>query len=329
MSEKKELYEQTSQYLHWRFTNEELARIRETNNRVAVERARENLAKEAQLRAQAAAGGDASSQTKHQFLSVDDELTLIDYYQQSITTYARLYNLPDQVKATAITFFKRFYVHNTVMDYPPKNIMATCVYLATKTENSFISIDDFVKPLAKSKITNEDVLRYEFVVSQSLQFEFAVHHPYRPAYGLYLDMQAYVQDLETLRRTFEAVKHYIQRSLHTDLCFHYMPSQIALAAWRLAASDTQLDIDQYLTAKFDAKSLNTLYQITDTIQDIIRVYQPAQKDTVREIDRRLFFTRNPAKNPQSLLYQKLQREEMESSNSPVKERPLDADDVFS
>ncbi|KAJ1921042.1 CCA tRNA nucleotidyltransferase, mitochondrial [Mycoemilia scoparia] len=247
----KELYEQSSQYLHWRFSKSELAAIREGNNRLSISRVKENLKKENELRQKsneidaAKKAEDVVALAEGKYLSVKDELDLIDFYKQSIAKYAKLCRLPSQVMATAMTFFKRFYIHNTVMDYNPKNIMATCVYLATKTENSFVQINDFIKPLAKSKITSEDVLKYEFVISQSLQFEFSVYHPYKSSYGLYLDIQSSTQDFDLLTQTYEKAESYIYKSLYTDACFHYMPPQIALAAWRLASTDTQYEIDRY------------------------------------------------------------------------------------
>jgi hypothetical protein len=38
------------------------------------------------------------------------------------------------VAATSFQYFKRFYLNNSIMDYHPKEILATCVYLASKVE---------------------------------------------------------------------------------------------------------------------------------------------------------------------------------------------------
>lgn len=89
--------------------------------------------------------------------------------------------------ATAVMYMKRFYLSNTVMDYHPKDILLTCLFLATKAESEHMSIDQFVKELKLPSTAS--VLQLEFTVSQGLKFEYHVHHPYRPAYGLFLDMQ--------------------------------------------------------------------------------------------------------------------------------------------
>lgn len=62
----------------------------------------------------------------------------------------------------------------------------TCLFLATKTENHPISIDTFS---SKTKSTPADILSLEFLVSQSLRFEYKVHHAHLAAYGLSLDLQ--------------------------------------------------------------------------------------------------------------------------------------------
>lgn len=108
------------------------------------------------------------------------------------------------VEATAMTYLKRFYLRNTCMDYHPKNIMyanislprcladrfhffrLTSVFLATKTENHPISIDTFA---SKTKSKPEDILSLEFLVSQSLRFEYKVHHAHLAGYGLSLDLE--------------------------------------------------------------------------------------------------------------------------------------------
>lgn len=68
----------------------------------------------------------------------------------------------------------------------------TCVFLATKTENHPISIDSFS---SKTRTTPDDILSLEFLISQSLRFEYKVHHAHLAASGLLLDMQVMSHNL--------------------------------------------------------------------------------------------------------------------------------------
>jgi len=62
----------------------------------------------------------------------------------------------------------------------------TCVFLATKTENFPISIDSFS---ARVKTPPVEILSLEFLVSQSLKFEYKVHHAHLALNGILLDLQ--------------------------------------------------------------------------------------------------------------------------------------------
>lgn len=140
-----------------------------------------------------------------EYLTVADEQALVSYYLTQIVALCNAFKFPEMVLATAMSYLKRFYLRNTAMDYHPRNIMyslslaqalkkiltshvirLTCVFLATKTENFPISIDTFA---AKVKTPPADILSLEFLVSQSLHFEYKVHHAHVALSGLVLDMQ--------------------------------------------------------------------------------------------------------------------------------------------
>lgn len=131
------------------------------------------------------------------------------YYLQQLTRLCKMFRFPVNVESTAMTYLKRFYTRNTCMDYHPKNVMydhapqsmqyeectnsylcyyrLTCLFLSTKTENHVMSLDSFTSKIPKC--TNEDVLSLEFLVSQSLKFQFKCHHADLAGRGIMLDMQ--------------------------------------------------------------------------------------------------------------------------------------------
>ena len=118
------------------------------------------------------------------------------------------FRFPEEVEATAVTYLKRFYLKNTVMDWHPKNVMyvliyqgqivsirllmgggnrLTAVFLATKTTNHPISLEAYASRIPRT--APNDVLELEFLVAQSLGFDFAVWHAHRALWGIYLDIQ--------------------------------------------------------------------------------------------------------------------------------------------
>lgn len=44
------------------------------------------------------------------------------------------FRFPEEVEATAVTYLKRFYLKNTVMDWHPKNVMYVLLYAIDEFE---------------------------------------------------------------------------------------------------------------------------------------------------------------------------------------------------
>lgn len=73
-------------------------------------------------------------QREEYFLSHTEERTLLRFYELQLRDFCRRFtpSMPRATVATALHYFKRFYLRNSVMDYHPKEILVTCVYLACK-----------------------------------------------------------------------------------------------------------------------------------------------------------------------------------------------------
>lgn len=127
-------------------------------------------------------------------------------YLTKIPQLCAMFRFPEEVEATAISYLKRFYLKNTVMDWHPKNVMygilvifqilgskidlrgrLTALFLATKTTNNPISLETYTTHIPKT--APSDVLDLEFLVAQSLNFEFTVWHAHRALWGIWLDLQ--------------------------------------------------------------------------------------------------------------------------------------------
>jgi cyclin H len=57
------------------------------------------------------------------FLTADEEHLLVQLYITKIAQLSSFFKFPEEVEATAVTYLKRFYLKNTVMDWHPKNVM--------------------------------------------------------------------------------------------------------------------------------------------------------------------------------------------------------------
>lgn len=71
--------------------------------------------------------------------------------------------------------------------YPVRPSRPTCLFLALKTENHLVPIDAFISRF--SKLNAAEILQLEFLVAQSLKFEFSVWHAHKALRGFWLDLQ--------------------------------------------------------------------------------------------------------------------------------------------
>ncbi|KAI9597555.1 cyclin-like protein [Syncephalis fuscata] len=302
--QQRQLHEQHTQHQYWLFSPEELDLMRTKHN----ERAHQRILANWQQEWVSTALLEKQMSEDFALLNVAEELTLCNYFEQTVQLACRRFKFPDSVLATAVIYMKRFYLFNTVMDYLPNDIMLTCLYLASKTEGFFLSINDFVGKF--KKVTAQSVTDMEMIVCESLKFHFTIHQPYRPLYGFFLDLQVSCRvmgglSMDILRTTYDHAIKWVSTSLFTDVCLLYQPSQVALAAWRLAANETGLDITRYryLTGlpsaidQIDPLALEQLMATLDSITSILRNYTPITRQQVESIDRRLRDCRNPALNP--------------------------------
>jgi cyclin H len=112
----------TSQFKHWRYSRSGLAKLRAELNEKSKEVTARNMAEE--KAAQQSLGHEFKDPPPPAaYLSVEDELLLVRFYCAQCSRIARALALTDMAEGTAISYLKRFYLKNSVMEWHPKNIM--------------------------------------------------------------------------------------------------------------------------------------------------------------------------------------------------------------
>ncbi|ODM22106.1 hypothetical protein SI65_02952 [Aspergillus cristatus] len=347
-----DIYRTSSQFRIWSFTEDSLKQLRATTNTIASERVRAALrrAREArQSAAPSAAGTPTANQSGSEAdgkgpgeriiecLTPEEEQELVRYYCEKTVELGETYKppMPTIVRATAIQYLRRFYLTNSPMTYHPKSIMACALFLATKTDNYYMSLRQFAAGIP-GDTTQEDVIAPEFLIMQSLRFTFDVRHPFRGLEGGIMELQAISQGLgqpsplqpqqtpEDLRRGLSSIPpapnasssqslndrlaraHHTTREIlksaaqMTDAYFLYTPSQIWLSAFFLA--DKPL-AEFYLDTKIGGplSSLRTKLLTTLTnCSNLLSAYKPLSTDpeqmkTLRRIAKKLYHCQNPEK----------------------------------
>ncbi|KAI0815147.1 cyclin-like protein [Irpex lacteus] len=293
------LYEGSTQYRHWRFSPEQLADTRASLNTAAVAAVRD-----------AFEADSPGSSSQVSFLGAEEENVLVKLYIVKVTQICGLFRFPEEVEATAITYLKRFYLKNTVMDWHPKNVMRvlTALFLASKTTNNPISLESYTSRIPKT--APSDVLDLEFLVAQSLGFDFAVWHAHRALWGLWLDMQTLPDILiDDLRKAYDESLTHVRASRLTDAELIYTPSQIALACFDLASPHiARAWIRSKQTSppvSPPASEEDAMLAILEPIKTMITSEgQSPDVERVREVDRRLKLCKNPEKVVGSNAYNK-------------------------
>ncbi|KAJ6627126.1 cyclin-like protein [Mycena sp. CBHHK59/15] len=260
------LYEASTQFKNWRYSPESLAQVRTSLNAAAVAVIRNTFEAD-----------EPGSSSAVSFLTPEEELLLVRLYVSKITQLCGFFRFPEEVEATAVSYLKRFYLKNTVMDWHPKNVMLTALFLATKTTNNPISLEAYTDNIPKT--SPSDVLDLEFLVAQSLGFEFAAWHAHRALWGIWLDLQC-IPEAPPARAAaqsdiYDAALRHVRTSRLSDAELIYTPSQIALAS---------LSIFSTLQS--------TLAPIRSLIQASAR---PVDVESVRGVDLRLKLCKNPEK----------------------------------
>jgi len=167
----------------------------------------------------------------------------------------------------------------------------TALFLATKTTNNPISLEAYTSHIPKT--TPSDVLDLEFLVAQSLGFEFAVWHAHRALWGIWLDLQS-LPDApgDQLQETYNIAMTHIRASRLTDAELIYTPSQIALACMSLSSP---VLASQWSASK-NSLSPDTLRPTVEMIKSLItQSGHPPEVESVRTVDRRLKLCKNPEK----------------------------------
>ncbi|NXD10572.1 CCNH protein, partial [Nothocercus nigrocapillus] len=278
------MYHSSTQRRHWTFrSEEELSRCRAEANR--------------KFRGRAAAAGGKVQQADTFLLEPHEELAICKYYEKRLLDFCAVFkpSMPRSVVGTACMYFKRFYLNNSVMEYHPRIIMLTCAFLACKVDEFNVSSAQFVGNLRESPLgqekTLEQILEYELLLIQQLNFHLIVHNPYRPFEGFLIDLKTrypMLENPEVLRKTAD---DFLNRVALTDAYLLFTPSQIALTSILSSASRAGINMESYLSESLMLKenrtSLTKLLDGMKCMKNLIKKYELPRPEEVVALKQKL------------------------------------------
>ena len=285
------MFHTSTQRKYWTFPNEnELIDMRQEVNNAYCERYREALPAKKDVN----------------FLSVDEERSLIEYYQLVLIEVCDRFKppVPSAVTATAVAYLKRFYLKTSVMDHPPKEMFLVCLYMACKVEEHNVSVDRFVEilPVDRREKTKDFILAHELLLMQRLNFHLTVHNPYRPMEGFIIDLKTRCPNIGDPEKWRPSAEEFLRKALMTDVSLLYSPSQIALAALFSASKGA---VGSYIEENLGEHQRHVLSQIQklDTLVTGKAKSTPS-KEQVKSLEQKLRACRNPENNPDNKLFKK-------------------------
>lgn len=170
-----------------------------------------------------------------QLLSEDEYQKLIIFFANLTQVLGEHLQLCQQVIATAIIYFKRFYVTNSLKCIDPLLLVPTCIFLSSKVEEFGVISNkkNWMISTCQTVIKNKFSYAYpqdfpyrmnhisecEFYLLENLDCCLIVYQPYRPLIQFIADIG---QDEELLRLAWKIVND----SLRTDVGLLYPPYQV-------------------------------------------------------------------------------------------------------
>ena len=158
------------------------------------------------------------------------------------------------------------------MDYHPKEILVTAIYLACKCEEFNVSIEQFVANIKGNKDRAMDiVLNNELLLMRELDYHLTVHNAYRPVEGILIDIKTRCKSLNQSAEVFRGeIDSFLDKVLYTNAYFIYSPSQIALSSVIHAAGRNGENVDSYVTDILVGTNIEDvkLKKIIDAVRNI-------------------------------------------------------------
>eukprot|EP00798_Chlamydomonas_sp_ICE-L_P005639 gene5639-8961_t len=205
----------------------------------------------------------------------DDHLRQIrNYFIGKISDVARQCKLRQRVSATAIVYFRRFYLRNNFCQTDPHLVSVGCLYLASKAEESLIAAKYLVAYVKKKcpgwPYEIKHVLDMEMVIMEDLDFDLVVFTPYRPLSEL-------IKDASLGDVLGQQAWALVNDSYRTDVAIMYPPHLVAIASVHLAASICKKDIVLWM-----ARLNVDLEEVHVIVMELINMYE--QQRTTISVD---------------------------------------------
>lgn len=208
-------------------------------------------------------------------ISLDEEKRLIHYYALKLIELSKTIGSPDNVVCTACTYFLRFYVNGSCLEFDPQYIVLTCLYLASKIEDCYVSAEYIHR---QGGMPEEIILKFEITVLQGLGFDLQVHPPHKALWGL---IEALYSDADEAwkKNVLKKGKVFLENNiLMSDALVLFTPGQLALKSLISAVTSS----DSPTGGAEDADSADSIVQKAANFAEFGRVSDVKEENVQTE-----------------------------------------------
>ena len=213
---------------------------------------------------------------KIKFLS--KEKSLILHFSKEILNLINKKVKSRSLKTYALTYFRRFFLKKSCLDYDPEKMFFACIFLGGKVAQLNITLSkmDELIPILK-ETGHSQLLNYEFYLCTILGYDLYVFNPYKALIGFIykMDINKYFDNLNISKDDFEnECENFIDQCFLTDIIFVYNYSYISLCSIFLTVEKFQLNINDIIKVlelenNINMEQFNSIYlKIKDEISKI-------------------------------------------------------------
>jgi len=214
------------------------------------------------------------------------------YLCMELQSLAKRLGMRQRVVASAIVYFRRFFAKNNFIEFCPRLVAPTCLYIATKVEECSTQYpvckiaNEMKKEDASWPYSFNNLLECEFYVLETLGFYLIVYHPYH-------SLTEYLTNCNLRENCLETAWNIVNDAYFTDISLLCSPHIISLASINLACF--MHNIDSRLWFSELNVEMKEVLVASNELLDFYEMWKKEKDDNmafVKEIFGRLPFSRN-------------------------------------
>ena len=160
-------------------------------------------------------------------------------------------NKSTSLKNITLSYFRRFFLKKSILDYDPIFLMAAALFLGNKVAQINASIQEIEKLFPILKNNEQKLYKYEFYLTTILEYNFYVYNPYQAFQGLLFTLEQkgffLAQNTDNYidpNEFKQGCTDIIDKMYLTDNIFLFTYSEIALASIFIKCLEKNININK-------------------------------------------------------------------------------------